>query len=162
MNDIKRSFVKVEEILKKHEYRQDNLIKILLDVQREYRYIPEEVINYIGVALNLSPAKIYGVATFYAQFSLKPKGKYTILVCDGTACHMAGSTGLIEAIREELNIKPGEVTDDLLFSLDQVGCLGACALAPAMVINEEVYGNLNPEKVKEIIKNLKERERENA
>lgn len=162
MNDIKRSFVKVEEILKKHEYRQDNLIKILLDVQREYRYIPEEVINYISVALNLSPAKIYGVATFYAQFSLKPKGKYTILVCDGTACHMAGSTGLIEVIREELNIKPGEVTDDLLFSLDQVGCLGACALAPAMVINEEVYGNLNPEKVKEIIKNLKERERENA
>lgn len=159
---LKRNFAKVEEILKKHGYRKDNLIKILLDVQKEYRYLPEDVINYIGVALDIPPAKIYGVATFYAQFSLKPKGKYTILVCDGTACHMAGSTFLIGAIKEALNISPGEVTEDLLFSLDQVGCLGACALAPAMVINEEVYGNLTPEKVKEIIKNLKEREMENA
>ncbi|MCS7201554.1 MAG: NADH-quinone oxidoreductase subunit NuoE [Dictyoglomus sp.] len=158
---LKRNFAKVEEILKKHNYRQDNLIKILLDIQKEYRYLPEDVINYIGVALDIPPAKIYGVATFYAQFSLKPKGKYTISVCDGTACHMAGSTSLIESIREELKISPGNVTEDLLFSLDQVGCLGACALAPAMVINEEVYGNLTPEKVKEIIKNLKERERKN-
>uniref|UniRef100_A0A7C3MJC3 NADH-quinone oxidoreductase subunit NuoE n=1 Tax=Dictyoglomus thermophilum TaxID=14 RepID=A0A7C3MJC3_DICTH len=159
---LKRNFAKVEEILKKHEYRKDNLIKILLDVQKEYRYIPEDVVNYIGVALDIPPAKIYGVATFYSQFSLKPKGKYTILVCDGTACHMAGSTSLIEAIKEETGIGPGEVTEDLLFSLDQVGCLGACALAPAMVINEEVFGNLTHEKVKEIIRNLKERERENA
>ncbi|MEN2983959.1 MAG: NADH-quinone oxidoreductase subunit NuoE [Dictyoglomaceae bacterium] len=158
---LKRNFAKVEEILKKYNYRQDNLIKILLDIQREYRYLPEDVINYIGVALDIPPAKIYGVATFYAQFSLKPKGKYTISVCDGTACHMAGSTSLIESIREELKISPGNVTEDLLFSLDQVGCLGACALAPAMIINEEVYGNLTPEKVKEIIKNLKERERKN-
>ncbi len=159
---LKRNFAKVEEILKKHDYRKDNLIKILLDIQKEYRYLPEDVINYIGVALDIPPAKIYGVATFYAQFSLKPKGKYTILVCDGTACHMAGSTSLIESIKEELNISPGDVTEDLLFSLDQVGCLGACALAPVMVINEEVYGNLTPEKVKEIIKNLKEREMKNV
>lgn len=159
---IERNFTKVEEIVKRYDYRKDNLIKILLEVQREYRYIPREVINYIGVALDIPPAKIYGVATFYAQFSIKPKGQYSILVCDGTACHMAGSTSLIEAIKEELGIGPGEVTQDLLFSLDQVGCLGACALAPAMVINEEVYGNLTPEKVKEILKNIKERGMEDA
>ncbi|MFN3284396.1 MAG: NADH-quinone oxidoreductase subunit NuoE [Pseudothermotoga sp.] len=157
---MERTFQKVEEILKKHEYKKENLIRILLDVQKQYRYLPEDVINYIGVALQLPPAKIYGVGTFYAQFSLKPKGKYTILLCDGTACHMEGSTLLLKAIEEELNIKPGEVTKDLMFSVDQVGCLGACALAPAMVINEEVYGNLTPEKVKEIIKNLKEGEKD--
>lgn len=155
---MERSFQKVEEILKKHEYKKENLIRILLDVQKQYRYLPEDVVNYIGVALQMPSAKIYGVGTFYAQFSLKPKGKYTILLCDGTACHMEGSTSLLKAIEEELSIKPGEVTKDLMFSVDQVGCLGACALAPAMVINEEVYGNLTPEKVKQIIKKLKEGE----
>ncbi|MDI3473359.1 MAG: iron-hydrogenase subunit gamma [Thermotogaceae bacterium] len=155
---MERSFQKVEEILKKHQYRKENLIRILLEVQKEYRYIPEDVVNYIGVAMGIPPAKIYGVATFYSQFSLKPKGKYAIQICDGTACHMEGSVPLMKAIEEEIGIKPGEVTTDLLFSLDQVGCLGACALAPVMVINEEVYGNLTPEKVKEILKQLKERD----
>jgi len=155
---VERSFQKVEEILKKHQYRKENLIRILLEVQKEYRYIPEDVVNYIGVAMGIPPAKIYGVATFYSQFSLKPKGKYAIQICDGTACHMEGSVPLMKAIEEEIGIKPGEVTTDLLFSLDQVGCLGACALAPVMVINEEVYGNLTPEKVKEILKQLKERD----
>ncbi len=154
---ITRNFSKVEEILKKHAYDKKNLIKILLDIQKEYRHLPKDVINYLGVALDLPPAKIYGVGTFYAQFSLKPKGQYAISICDGTACHMQGSTSLLQAIEKEIGIKPGEVTPDLLFSLDQVGCLGACALAPAMVINEEVYGNLTPEEVTRILKNLKER-----
>ncbi|HOJ89248.1 MAG TPA: NADH-quinone oxidoreductase subunit NuoE [Pseudothermotoga sp.] len=153
---MERNFQKVEEILQKHGYKKENLIRILLDVQRQYRHLPEDIVNYIGVALQIPPAKIFGVGTFYAQFSLKPKGEYTILLCDGTACHMEGSTALLKAIEEELNIKPGEVTKDLMFSVDQVGCLGACALAPAMVINEEVYGNLTPEKVKQIIRRLKE------
>ncbi|WP_041081670.1 NADH-quinone oxidoreductase subunit NuoE [Thermotoga profunda] len=157
---MERNFEKVEEILQKHGYKKENLIRILLDVQKQYRYLPEDVINYIGVALQIPPAKIFGVGTFYAQFSLKPKGKYTILLCDGTACHMEGSTALLKAIEEELNIKPGEVTKDLMFSVDQVGCLGACALAPAMVINEEVYGNLTPEKVKQIIKKIEEGEKD--
>ncbi|ABR30359.1 NADH dehydrogenase [Thermosipho melanesiensis] len=153
---MERTFSKVEEILEKHNYEKKNLIKILLDVQKEYRHIPKEVVNYISVALDIPPAKIFGVATFYAQFSLKPKGEYTILICDGTACHMEGSMGLVKAIEEELGIKPGEVTQDLKFSLDKVGCLGACALAPAMVINGEVYGKLTPEKTKEILRKLKE------
>lgn len=157
---MERNFEKVEEILQKHGYKKENLIRILLDVQKQYRYLPEDVINYIGVALQIPPAKIFGVGTFYAQFSLKPKGKYTILLCDGTACHMEGSTALLRAIEEKLNIKPGEVTKDLMFSVDQVGCLGACALAPAMVINEEVYGNLTPEKVKQIIEKIKEGEKD--
>lgn len=155
---LTRTFDKVERILQKYDYRPEMLIKILLEVQKEYRHIPREVVNYIGVALGVPPAKIYGVATFYAQFSLKPKGEYTILVCDGTACHMEGSTNLIKAIEEEIGIKPGEVTQDLKFSLDKVGCLGACALAPAMVINDEVYGHLTPDKVKEILRKLKERQ----
>ncbi len=159
---MERNFEKVEEILQKHGYRKENLIKILLDVQKQYRYLPQDVVNYIGIALQIPPAKIFGVGTFYAQFSLKPKGEYAILLCDGTACHMEGSTGLLKAIEEELNIKPGEVTKDLMFSVDQVGCLGACALAPAMVINGEVYGNLTPEKVKQIIRNLKQEGEKNA
>ncbi|WP_448375746.1 NADH-quinone oxidoreductase subunit NuoE [Fervidobacterium sp.] len=154
---LTRTYSKVEEILKKYEYRKEMLIKILLEVQKEYRHIPRDVVNYIGTALGIPPAKIYGVATFYAQFSLKPKGEYTILICDGTACHMEGSMSLVKAIEEEVGIKPGEVTADLKFSLDKVGCLGACALAPAMVINDEVYGKLDGEKVKEILRKLKER-----
>jgi iron-hydrogenase subunit gamma len=154
---VTRTFDKVEKILEKYGRKKEMLIKILLEVQKEYRHIPREVVNYLGVALGISPAKIYGVATFYAQFSLKPKGEYTILICDGTACHMEGSMSLVKAIEEEVGIKPGEVTHDLKFSLDKVGCLGACALAPVMVINGEVYGNLTPEKVREILKNLKER-----
>lgn len=152
-----RTFDKLEQILDKYGRKKEMLIKILLEVQKEYRHIPREVVNYIGVALGIPPAKIYGVATFYAQFSLKPKGEYTILICDGTACHMEGSMSLVKAIEEEVGIKPGEVTQDLKFSLDKVGCLGACALAPAMVINGEVYGNLKPERVKEILKEIKER-----
>ncbi|ANQ53514.1 NADH dehydrogenase [Thermosipho affectus] len=153
---MERTFEKVEEILKKHNYEKKNLIKILLDVQKEYRHIPKEIVNYLSVALEIPPAKIFGVATFYAQFSLKPKGEYTILICDGTACHMEGSMKLVKAIEEEIGIKPGEVTQDLKFSLDKVGCLGACALAPAMVINGEVYGKLTPEKTKEILRKIKE------
>lgn len=157
---ITRNFEKVEDILKKYGYKKEMLIKILLEVQKEYRHIPREIINYLGVALDISPAKIYGVATFYGQFSLKPKGEYTILICDGTACHMEGSMSLLKAIEEEIGIKPGEVTSDLKFSVDKVGCLGACALAPAMVINGEVYGNLNETKVKEILKSIKEKKEE--
>jgi iron-hydrogenase subunit gamma len=157
---ISRTYSKVEEILKKYEYKKEMLIKILLEVQKEYRHIPKDVVYYIGTALGIPPAKIYGVATFYAQFSLKPKGEYTILICDGTACHMEGSMSLVKAIEEEIGIKPGEVTADLKFSLDKVGCLGACALAPAMVINDEVYGKLTPEQVKEILRKLRERKEE--
>ncbi|AFG34974.1 NADH-quinone oxidoreductase, E subunit [Fervidobacterium pennivorans DSM 9078] len=157
---LTQTYSKVEEILKKYEYKKEMLIKILLEVQKEYRHIPKDVVYYIGTALGIPPAKIYGVATFYAQFSLKPKGEYTILICDGTACHMEGSMSLVKAIEEEIGIKPGEVTADLKFSLDKVGCLGACALAPAMVINDEVYGKLTPEQVKEILRKLRERKEE--
>ncbi|ACM23245.1 Fe-hydrogenase gamma subunit [Thermotoga neapolitana DSM 4359] len=162
MLELERRFERVEEILRKHGYKRENLIKILLEIQELYRYLPEDVINYVSTAMGIPPAKIYGVATFYAQFSLKPKGKYAIMVCDGTACHMAGSPEVLKAIEEETGLTPGNVTEDLMFSLDQVGCLGACALAPVMVINDEVYGNLTAEKVKEILRKIKEKERESA
>ncbi|WP_448534956.1 NADH-quinone oxidoreductase subunit NuoE [Pseudothermotoga sp.] len=152
---MERTYEAVEQVLRKYNYKKENLVKILLEVQKLHRYLSKDVIHYVAVALRIPPAKVYGVATFYAQFSLKPKGEYTILVCDGTACHMEGSMNLIKAIEEEIGIKPGEVTKDLKFSVDCVGCLGACALAPAMVINGEVYGNLTAQKVKEILRSLR-------
>lgn len=153
--ELKRDFQRVEEIVKKHDSKKENLIKILLEVQKEQRYIPEDILNYVSVALDIPPARVYGIATFYAAFSTKPKGLYQILLCDGTACHLAGSPSLLKTIETELGIKPGEVTSDLMFSLDQVGCIGACALAPAMIINGEVYGNLKDDDVKNILKSLR-------
>lgn len=154
---LRRDFLKTEKIVTKFEGRKENLIKILLEVQKEYRHIPEDILNYVSVALDIPPARVFGVATFYSQFSLKPKGLYQILLCDGTACHLVGSNTLVQAIENELKIKPGEVTEDFEFGLDLIGCIGACALAPAMVINGEVYGNLQTGDIKKIIQELRDK-----
>ncbi len=154
---LSRSFEKVNAILQKHQHNPSNLVGILQEVQEEYRYLPEEILTYIATALGVSPAYVYGVATFYAQFSLKPKGKYIIRVCDGTACHVKGSMGVLKAVREYLGLKEGEdTTPDLLFTVETVACIGACALAPAMMVNEEVYGLLDEEKVKTILERYEE------
>ncbi|MGQ9473562.1 MAG: NADH-quinone oxidoreductase subunit NuoE [Candidatus Caldatribacteriaceae bacterium] len=157
-----RSFEKVNVILKKYAYNSSNLVGILQEVQEEYRYLPEEILTYIATALEVSPAYVYGVATFYAQFSLKPKGKHIIRVCDGTACHVKGSSAVLKYVREYLGLREGEeTTSDLLFTVETVACIGACALAPAMMVDEEVYGLLDEEKVKEILEQYEEG-RENA
>ena len=109
--------------------------------------------------MSLTPAKVMGVATFYTQFRFKPVGKYLIMLCQGTACHVNGSERIEKAIKEELGISDGETTDDGLFTLKNVACLGCCSLSPVMMINEETYGSLTPEKVKTILKNLKEGEK---
>ena len=149
-------FSKVDEILKTYEYKKSYLIAMLQKVQEVYRYLPEDVMTYIGEHVEgLSPATVFGVATFYAQFSLEPKGKYEIKVCDGTACHVRGSMPVLNAIRNKLNLKEGKLTSDNgLFSLETVSCLGACGLAPVVVINDKVYPQMTSDAVSVIIDNL--------
>ena len=150
----------VDSILEKYEYKKANLIAILQAIQGEYNYLPEEVIIYLGTKMPLSPATIYGVATFYSQFSLDPKGKYVIKICDGTACHVRGSMPVLNAIKGKLNLKEGQFTsDDGLFTVETVSCLGACGLAPVIVINEKVYPKMTSDAVKTIIDTLLSEER---
>lgn len=140
---------KLDEIMSYYDYKKSNLIAILQKVQEVFRYLPEDAMIYIGTKIEgLSPATVFGVATFYAQFSLEPKGKYEIKVCDGTACHVRGSMPVLNAIRAKLNIQPGQLTSDNgLFSLETVSCLGACGLAPVVVINEKVYPQMTSDAI---------------
>jgi NADH-quinone oxidoreductase subunit E len=154
-----RRFEAVVQILERFERDSSRLIPILQAVQEEYRYLPEEILAYIAVSLDLSPAKVYGVATFYGHFSLEAKGKYVIRVCDGTACHVKGSTALADALRKELGLEgKKKTTSDLLFTLETVSCLGACGLAPVMVINEEVHGLIEPKAAVGLVKAIREKE----
>lgn len=154
-----RSFERVNRIIEKYEGKRSALIAILQEVQEEYRYLPEEILTYVATAMDISPATVYGVATFYAQFSLAPKGKYVIKICDGTACHVRGSSGLREAIEKKLGFGKGKnTTDDLLFTLEMVSCLGACGLAPVMMVNDQVYGQVTPEKVNEVVDEIMKKE----
>lgn len=147
-----RRFARVHEIIARHGPQRGNLIAILQDIQAEFRYLPQEVLTYVATAMDLPPAAVDGVATFYAQFSLEPKGRHLIRVCDGTACHVRGSTHLKEFLRDHLALAPGEnTTVDLQFTLETVACVGACALAPAVVIDDVVYGQQTPESLVELL-----------
>jgi len=156
----KISTSKLDEILSTYDFKKSNLIAILQKVQEEYRYLPEEAMIYIGTKIEgLSPATVFGVATFYAQFSLEPKGKYEIKVCDGTACHVRGSMPVLNAIRNKLNLKEGQLTSDNgLFSLETVSCLGACGLAPVVVINEKVYPQMTSDAISIVLDTLMKEE----
>ena len=149
----KVDFKRIEEIINSYGAKKANLIAILQKVQEEFRYLPEDAMIYIGTKIEgLSPATVFGVATFYAQFSLEPKGKYEVKVCDGTACHVRGSMPVLNAIKARLQIKDGQLTtDDGLFSLETVSCLGACGLAPVVVINEKVYPQMTSDAIKVVI-----------
>ena len=146
-------FAKLDEILQAYDYKKSNLIAILQKIQEIYRYLPIEAMTYVGTKIeDLSPATVYGVATFYAQFSLDPKGKYEIKCCDGTACHVRGSMPVLNAIRARLDLEDGKfTTDDGLFSLETVSCLGACGLAPVVVINDKVYPQMTSDAIKIVI-----------
>lgn len=157
--DEQRKFNKINDIIKHYEYKRSNLIAVLQKVQEEYRYLPEEIMTYIATTMNLSPASVFGVATFYSQFSLNPKGKYEIKVCDGTACHVRKSMPVFNALRDKLGLKGDNITtDDLRFSVETVSCLGACGLAPVVVINEKVYPQMTPDAITIIIDKLQEEE----
>lgn len=145
--NTERSFQRVLEIIEECGSKESSLIPILQKVQDEYRYLPQEILAFVATALDIPPATVFGVATFYAQFSLDPKGKNIIKVCDGTACHVRGNKTLIDAIRNKIGLKPNEkTTKDLRYTLEMVSCLGACSLAPAVVINDKIYGQMTPEK----------------
>jgi len=137
-----------------------SLITILQKAQEIYGYLPTDVMYRIAEATGNSPAKVMGVATFYTQFRLKPVGKYLIMQCQGTACHVNGSERIEAAITEELGIKDGETTEDGLFTLKSVACLGCCSLSPVMMINGETYGTLTPEKTINILRELKAKAQE--
>ncbi len=133
-----------------------SLITILQKTQDIYGYLPKEAIIYISEKTNIAESEIMGVATFYTQFRLAPVGKYLIMLCQGTACHVNSSELILQTIKEELNIDDGETTEDGLFTLKCVACLGCCSLSPAMMINDNTYGSLTPDKTKKILKELRE------
>jgi NADH:ubiquinone oxidoreductase 24 kD subunit len=152
----------LDEILARHQYDSGNIIAILQDTQEVYRYLPKEVFSYYAEKLGISKAQIFSIATFYENFSLEPKGKYVIKICDGTACHVRKSVPILEQLRKELKLSAQKsTTDDLLFTVETVSCLGACGLAPAITVNDRVLGMMTPQKATELLKSLRE-ENDNA
>ncbi len=151
-----RRFEKVLQILDRHRRDPARLVPILQAVQEEYRYLPEPVLTLVATSLGIPAARVYGVATFYSHFTLEPKGKYVIRVCDGTACHVKGSQALVDTLAARLGLGPGrKTTPDMLFTLETVSCLGACGLAPAMVVNDDVHGQVGAERACAILDGLR-------
>ena len=148
----------LDDILKAHDYNKTSVVAIMQDIQKIYHYLPQKVLTYIAGELGLSEAKVYGVATFYENFSLEPKGKYVIKICDGTACHVRKSMPVLEALWKELGLsKKKHTTDDMMFTVETVSCLGACGLAPTMMVNEDVHPSMTPEKALAVIEELRGR-----
>ena len=149
----------VDAALEKCGAQQSSIIAILQSIQEHYHYLPEEVFPYLSRKLGMSEARIYSVATFYENFSLEKKGKYVIKFCDGTACHVRGSVPILERVRGELGVsEKKKTTDDQLFTIETVSCLGACGLAPVMTVNDEVHPAMTPDKAMEVIYSLKVKE----
>ncbi len=148
---------KLDEIMEAHNYDSTLIIAIMQDVQKIYHYLPEEVLSYIAKGLDVSEAKIYGVATFYENFSLEPKGKYIIKICNGTACHVRNSEPILNEIRNLLGVtSENPTTKDMLFTVETVSCLGACGLAPVCTVNDKVHPSMTVEKARQLIKELRE------
>ncbi len=148
----------VKNICKRYKDEPSPLMLILSDVQKEYGYIPLEVQEIISSETKIPVSEIYGVVTFYNFFSLNPKGKYVIGVCIGTACYVKGGQHIEDKFQELLHVKPGETTEDGLFTVDGLRCIGACALAPALSINGKVYPKMTVDKVAAVIKEYKDKE----
>ena len=152
-------FEKVCEIVDRYGREPGNLIAILGAVQEVYSYLPEDVMTYVATALGITPGTVFGVATFYAHFTLEPKGKYVIKVCDGTACHVKKSGDIIKTFETELGLSESKKTsDDMLFTLEVVACIGACGLAPVIMVNEDVYAAMTIDKTKELVGKIRNEE----
>lgn len=145
----------LDKVLDSYGRNSGNLIGILQKTQDIYGYLPSEAIYYVAAATGITPSRVLGVATFYTQFRLEPIGKYLIMLCKGTACHVNGADRIETAITAELGIKNGETTEDGLFTLKTVACLGCCSLSPVMMINDKTYSTLTPEKAIQILNELK-------
>ena len=148
----------IENIIGKYNNPSESLIAILQEVQALVGYISEDSVKYITELTGISSSKILGVASFYAGFRLKPIGKYRIMVCMGTACHVNGGERVADTLRRTLGIEAGDITEDGLFSWEEVACLGCCSISPAMMINDTAYGKLTSEKVVEILNLIREQE----
>ena len=149
---------KINPVLDELAEVKGSLITILQHTQEIYGYLPQEAIREISKRTGIAESEIMGVATFYTQFRLTPVGKYMIMLCQGTACHVNSSEAILQTVTEELGIKDGETTPDGLFSLKCVACLGCCSLSPVMMINDDTYGSLTPDKTRKILKELREAE----
>ena len=149
-------YAKADEIIEQYGRKASSLIPIMQDIQGEYRYLPGELLTYVAKEIGVKEAKAYSVATFYENFSFEPKGKYIIKVCDGTACHVRKSAPILEALFKELGLsRKKHTTDDMLFTVETVSCLGACGLAPTLMVNEQVHPCMTPEKAIELIEELR-------
>ena len=156
-----RKFEKVCDIIEKYGHKADKLIPILQEIQKEYRYLPEKVLSYVATMLDVPPARVFGVASFYSNFALKPKGKFVIHICNGTACYVKGSTGIIESLYKKFGLSETKnTTDDMLFTIETVSCLGACGLAPVMTINGKVHGQMTAEKAAALVDEIITKEQE--
>lgn len=145
----------LEKILTNYQSNEGNIITILQDVEETFGYIPEEAVNWFSKKLDIPASRFYGIATFYAQFHLKPRGKNIITVCRGTACHVKGSERLLNKLLIELNIPPGkDITDDLKFTVEKVNCVGACGIAPVIIFNKEVHGKITFDKLMKYMRRL--------
>jgi NADH-quinone oxidoreductase subunit E len=144
-------------IVEKYRGKEGVAIPLLADVQKEVGYVAEEAVNYVGSQLAIPAAELFGVATFYAMFRFQPQGKHVVRLCRGTACHVQGSGRVAEQIERTLGIKDGETTEDLMFTLQYVACLGCCSLAPVMLVGTEVYGRLTPEKAVAALEELRKK-----
>ena len=152
-------FEKLCGILDRYDRHPARLVPILQALQEEYRYLPQEVLSYVATSLRIPEANVFGVATFYAHFALEPKGKYVVRLCDGTACHVKHSIPILEALRDRLGLSEEKATTpDMLFTVETVACLGACGLAPVMVINEDVYGQMTPQRAVSLIDGIRAKE----
>lgn len=159
MTDKKINLSLIDPVLSEYKGVKGSLITILQKTQDVYGYLPQDAIKYISEVIEIPQSKIIGVATFYTQFRFEPVGKYMIMLCQGTACHVNGSKMIEQTVKEELGIEDGQTTPDGLFSLKCVACLGCCSLSPVMMINSDTYGSLTPEKTKKILRELREAEK---
>ncbi len=142
---------RVDSLVEPYIGRKEMVIPALQKVQDYFGYLPRPAVEQVSKRMNIPLSRLYGIATFYAQFKMKPRGRYIIRVCKGTACHIQGSPKIAERIEDILEIESGETTDDLRFTLEEVACIGACALAPVIMINDDPHGRLTPDKIKDIL-----------
>ena len=146
---------KLKEILSPYSGKKEELIPILQEAQEQFGYLPPEVMLEIAKFLRLPESTVFGVSTFYAQFKFSPTGRKKVRLCRGTACYVRGAPRILEEVEKYLGIKPGETTEDLEYSLETIACFGSCALAPVMVVDDNVYGRMTPKKVAQILGNAK-------
>jgi len=159
--DIKKEFTpeqlaKLDDIIKRYKEKPGALIPVLEEAQMALEYLPMPILHIIAKGLNLPLSRVYGVVTFYSFFTMTPRGKHTLRVCLGTACYVRGGKSIMDSIQKELGVKEKETTPDRLFSLESVRCLGACGLAPVIVITEDVHGRMKTQKVKEVLNQYRE------